>query len=185
MQPLWNQDIYHEAWDFASQAHKGDTYNGPKEGIRYEYINHLGSVTMEIIWALHFETSVDGNLAIQCALLHDTIEDTDVTHGDLVQHFGQAVADGVLALSKNPDVGDKRQQMEDSLKRIQQQPREIWMVKLADRITNLGPPPWYWQLEKKQRYQGEAELILKSLGSASEVLSERLQSKIDHYDQYF
>lgn len=75
----WNQDIYIKAWDFATIAHHGQTYGGPKEGQRIEYINHIGSVAMELIWALSQTTDIDGSLAIQCALLHDTIEDTAVT----------------------------------------------------------------------------------------------------------
>jgi hypothetical protein len=30
---------------------------------------------MEIIAALAIESSLDGNLSVQCALLHDTLED--------------------------------------------------------------------------------------------------------------
>lgn len=42
----------------------------------------------------------------------------------------------------------KKLQMQDSLRRIKSQPREVWMVKMADRITNLQPPPGHWSEEK-------------------------------------
>jgi (p)ppGpp synthase/HD superfamily hydrolase len=38
------------------------------------------------------------------------------------------------------------------------------MVKLADRITNLQPPPGYWDAEKIERYREEGRAILNELG---------------------
>jgi (p)ppGpp synthase/HD superfamily hydrolase len=135
---------------------------------------------MEIIAALSQESGYDGDLAIQCALLHDTIEDTDTTYAQIKSTFGIRVADGVQALSKNPDL-EKSQQLTDSLDRIQQQPQEIWMVKLADRITNLQPPPTHWTDEKILRYQQGAVEIHARLQTASPYLGSRLAKKIHNY----
>ena len=55
------------------------------------------------------------------------------------------------------------------------------MVKLADRITNLQPPPDHWTTEMAARYKQGAELIRKELGSSSEYLGERLRLKINGY----
>ena len=71
--------------------------------------------------------------------------------------------------------------MADSLARIHEQPREVWMVKLADRIANLQPAPAHWSSEGKQRYREQASEILASLGEASDFLSTRLRQKIDQY----
>ena len=38
------------------------------------------------------------------AILHDTIEDSDVTYQDLVENFGVKVANAVLALSRDESV---------------------------------------------------------------------------------
>lgn len=83
------------------------------------------------------------------------LEDTDTTYPELVRTFGPAVADGVLALTKEDSVGTdltpyqrKERRMADSLERIKAQPKEIWMVKMADRITNLQPPPKQWTPER-------------------------------------
>jgi (p)ppGpp synthase/HD superfamily hydrolase len=116
------------------------------------------------------------------------IYDTDVVYDDVQALFGTDVADGVLALTIDETIGaglgkfERRwMQLEDYLSRIKQQPREIWMVKLADRITNLQPPPSNWDDEKIARYKQGAELIHKELASASEYLGERLEGKIDRY----
>jgi len=74
--------------------------------------------------------------------------------------------------------------MIECLGRIKQQPEEIWMVKLADRITNLQPPPGHWLKEKIGNYLREAMTIHAYLGEASGYLSSRLLEKIDAYRIY-
>lgn len=180
MLPNWSQAAYLQAWDFACLAHRGQTYAGETLGVEYEYVNHPAAVAMEVIHALSQHPECNGDLAVQCALLHDTLEDTAVTYAQLREQFGQAVADGVAALSKHPDL-PKAQQMADSLARIQQQPREVWLVKLADRINNLQYIPPHWSLAKAQAYQAEAAVICDTLGAASAVLAGRLRQQMHDY----
>ena len=78
---------------------------------------------------------------------------------------------------------ERNLRMADSIARIKIQPREIWMVKLADRITNLQPPPPQWTKEKINRYRIEAAYILEELGESSPILSERLGKKIEDYPE--
>jgi (p)ppGpp synthase/HD superfamily hydrolase len=137
-------------------------------------------VAMEICAALTVDTFEVPDLAVQCALLHDTIEDTPVSYEDIAQAFGIAVADGVMALTKRADL-PKPDAMADSIRRIKTQPREVWSVKLADRITNLQPPPEKWPLSKRSAYCDEAVYILGELGSASGYLAGRLNHKIESY----
>ena len=115
----WSQEKYIKAYTFAAQAHHGQVVPGSE----LTYLLHVGLVSMEIMAALTVEQDLDGDLAIQCALLHDVIEDTEVGYVTLEQTFGCPVAEGVLALSKNPAL-EKSLQMRDSLKRIQQQTQE-------------------------------------------------------------
>jgi (p)ppGpp synthase/HD superfamily hydrolase len=176
----WSQESYIKAYRFAADAHRGQLVPGTD----LPYLMHLSFVSMEVIAALHRERDRDGNLAVQCALLHDVIEDTPTTFHSVADRFGEAVAAGVLALSKDQALA-KPLQLADSLRRIRQQPREIWMVKLADRISNLQPPPSYWTTEKIRGYQAEAEEILSALAEASDWLASRLQEKITAYAAYF
>ena len=129
----WSQESYIKAYKFAAAAHQGQTVPGP-QGL--PYIMHLSFVSMEVIASLAEERGRDENLAVQSALLHDILEDTATTYAQVAEQFGVAVADGVLALTKDATL-PKAGQMADSLHRIRQQPPEISMVKLADRITNL------------------------------------------------
>lgn len=176
----WNQDNYQHAWNFASKTHNGQKL--PASDI--PYINHLGLVAMEAMAAVANETVEHPDLLVLSALLHDAIEDTPATYEDIKTEFGPHIADGVLALTKNTELPSKREQMEDSLHRIRQQPKEIWMVKLCDRITNLQTPPSHWNKEKIAAYQTEARLILDQLSEASPFLASRLSDKISNYDQH-
>jgi (p)ppGpp synthase/HD superfamily hydrolase len=176
MKSTWNRELYIKACRFAAQAHRGQLI--PSSDL--PYLLHLNLVSMEILAALSAEAGHDGDLAVACALLHDTIEDTDTTYAQIESLFGTKVADGVAALSKNPDL-EKSRQLADSLDRIVGQPNEIWMVKLADRITNLQPPPAHWDTAKIRRYRDEAIAIHTRLQSASPFLASRLAAKIQNY----
>ncbi|BCS97590.1 phosphohydrolase [Desulfoluna limicola] len=180
--PLWNQDRVLAAWNFASDVHKDQKVPGTD----IAYINHIGTVAMEVMGAVSSapEGIENPDLAILCALLHDTIEDTGTSFDELREGFGQEVAEGVQALSKDTVLSTKEAQMADSLARIKACPKEVWMVKLADRITNLQPPPAHWTRVKAAAYRDEATVILGALGDAHALLARRLQEKIDHYVRY-
>lgn len=180
----WSPDAFAKAWHFASLHHAGQTYAGPEEGQSFDYLTHVGSVAVELIWALPTAPDIDGNLALQCAVLHDVIEDTEATYDLVAKNFDKAVADGVMALSKDPTLPTKTEQMADSLQRIRQQPQEVWMVKMADRITNLDPPPYYWDDAKIEAYRQEAITIYDALHTANEALANRLQEKIERYKHF-
>jgi (p)ppGpp synthase/HD superfamily hydrolase len=176
MQSLWSPENYITAYWFAARAH-GDQ---PVPGTKISYLMHISFVCMEIMTALTLEPGHNGDLATQCALLHDVIEDTGITYDQVEATFGKSVADGVLALSKNKHIA-KSQQMAECLGRIRLQPAEVGMVKLADRITNLQPPPVDWPLEKIKRYRAEAFEIYSALKDTSPVLASRLAMKIEDY----
>src|SRR5256885_694326 len=101
----------------------------------------------------------------------------------LAAEFGPAIQTGVLALTKDQTLL-KFECMRASLEAIRKQPREIWLVKLADRITNLEPPPHAWTQEKRREYLAEAKLILEALGEASASLRRRFEQKLVEYETY-
>lgn len=175
----WSQDRYIEAYLFAARAHHGQT----TPGSQLPYMAHVTLVTMEVLAALRAESGHDENLVVQCALLHDVLEDTATTPAQLQAIFGARVTSGVQALSKDATL-PRPVQMADSLRRIRLQPYEVWLVKLADRITNLLPPPAHWDNEHIARYRAEACDILAALGDASPFLAARLRLKIDGYAAY-
>mgnify|MGYP002713150449 CR=1 FL=1 len=180
MPSAWSQDAYIKAFRYAEEAHHGQLFRGTQ----FPYTFHVTLVCMETIAALENEDGLNGDLAIQCALLHDVIEDTNISYEIIAAEFGTPVADGVLALTKDETL-PKAEQMPDSLARIRQQSREVGMVKLADRITNLMPPPHDWSVEKRRAYHAEALRIHTALKDASEYLAQRLLARAKQYESYF
>lgn len=176
----WSIAAYEKAWQFAALAHKGQTYKGQSPDINYDYITHIGMVTARVLQGLQATPKANADLAMQCALLHDTLEDTPTSYHQLVTEFGEAVAQGVLALTKNAEL-PRVEQMTDSLARIVQQPKEVWMVKLADRADNLQYVPWHWTAERIANYKTEGQLILDTLKDANPLLAQQLADRIAHY----
>lgn len=179
---MLTQNIYQKTILFATEKHHKIGQTIP--GTNLPYLVHLSNVAMEIIFAAHNSTDFDLDFAIQLALLHDTIEDTDTTYEELSQEFSYAVADGVFALSKNKSIA-KENQLIDNIERIILQPKEVWSVKLADRITNLQPPPSHWTPTKISQYHAEAQTILEKLKGGNQYLEDRLGLKIQEYKSYF
>lgn len=173
------QDFYQKAIRFAGEAHKNQKL--PNSDI--SYIVHLANVAMETIFALQTDKSMNAEFALQAALLHDCIEDTEVTFEQIAEEFSNDIAKGVLALTKNEEL-DKSIQLTDSIDRILKEPKEIWIVKMADRITNLQKPPDNWTNEKKKKYQKEAQMIYEKLHTANEYIADRFLKKINEYEMY-
>ena len=176
---MYSPDRYVETMRFAAARHVAQK----EPGHDLPYLVHVVSVAAEVIAALPLTPLADPELAIACALLHDTVEDTETTLDEIAAKFGPAVAAGVAALTKNRAL-PKPEQMADSLRRIREQPPEIAVVKLADRITNLSAPPYYWTKEKCTRYRAEAATIADALGHASAALAARLRARIEAYAAY-
>jgi len=182
----WDPDLYNRALRFAGEAHGDQTVPGTD----ISYLMHLCQVCQEATGAALADPSLDGDLVMTCALLHDAIEDTETTRNEVAAAFGEAVAAGVDALSKRDHGPDsepwsKAEKMTDSLARIRTQPREVWVVKLADRVTNLQTPPAHWSTDKIRAYHHQAEQILAALGDASAHLSSRMRDKLEAYTAHW
>ena len=176
------QTLYQNALQFAAQKHTAINQLVP--GTNLPYVVHISNVAMEILIASKHTEGFNADVAVQVALLHDTIEDTQTSLEEIKIHFGEAVAQGVAALTKRKDI-PKLEAMQDSLQRIKAQPKEVRAVKLADRITNLQPPPKHWTADKMQTYQKEALLILEELKGTNDYLENRLKEKCEEYSKYF
>ena len=95
----WSQETYTKTYRFAAEAHHRQLFPGTE----LPYIMHVSFVCMEVTAALAYEPEQDGHLAVQCALLHDVIEDSPHT-GDSLQDAGfePLIVTSAEALSKNP-----------------------------------------------------------------------------------
>ena len=119
------------AYEVAARAHSAQLrYSGQP------YIIHPLAVA-EILLDLGMDAP-----SIEAALLHDTVEDTDITLEDLARDFGEEVAnlvDGVTKLGRVPLSTKEEQQAENVRKMLLAMSHDIRVIiiKLADRLHNM------------------------------------------------
>ena len=178
---MFSQEKYLKALNYAAIAH-----GEQKTPSGLPYVVHLTSVAMEIIHAFALlEIKVeDTDFAITCALLHDVLEDTDITFVQLMEDFDETIAIAVEALSKDKTIESKKDQMANSINKLLTQNYSVQSVKLADRITNLQKPPASWDSQKIYSYFQESKFILSCLKNSNSILSQRLEDKINNYRIY-
>lgn len=91
-----DKDLIEKAYYFAERAHEGQ-----KRASGEPYFTHCVAVAM-ILCELKVQSIV-----IAAALLHDTVEDTEITLDDIKKEFGEEIAklvDGVTKLTNLPNV---------------------------------------------------------------------------------
>lgn len=124
------QDILH-ACNFGDQAHILD-----KRKSGEPYITHPIAVA-EILAGFRLDRDT-----IIAAILHDTVEDTEVNYEQLVTHYGETVArlvDGVTKLksSRHDKLQNKAATFHKILTATLDDPR-VLIIKLADRLHNMS-----------------------------------------------
>ncbi|MBE0449646.1 MAG: bifunctional (p)ppGpp synthetase/guanosine-3',5'-bis(diphosphate) 3'-pyrophosphohydrolase [Clostridia bacterium] len=129
--PYVNLDQLAKAYEFGDKAHTGQLR---KDGT--PFFNHPASVSLILA-----ELEMDEETII-AALLHDTVEDTDVTLQDVKKLFGEEVAtlvDGVTKLAVINYETKQEQQVENLRKMFLAMSGDIRviLIKLADRLHNI------------------------------------------------
>src|SRR5690606_23173929 len=120
-----------EAYRFADQAHLGQ-FRASGE----PYISHPIAVT-EICAGWKLDAA-----SLMAALLHDVIEDQDVSKQEIAERFGADVAeivDGVTKLQRLEYASKAEQQAESFRKMLLAMARDVRviLIKLADRLHNM------------------------------------------------
>lgn len=119
-----------KALDFARNAHKGQT----RKYTDVPYVNHCIDV---------YQVLVDNVLHVSedmliAALLHDTVEDTDVTPWLITAVFGRKIAKLVDELTHKEDKTENRKtRKEKEANRLATISPEAQTIKYADIICNL------------------------------------------------
>lgn len=131
------------AYDMARLAHSGQLRRDGSP-----YVTHCVAVA---------DISVDMGLdedSVVAALLHDVIEDTQLTHHDIARQFGEPVAnivEGVTKLTRVQYTSKEDEQMENLRKMLMAMAKDIRviLIKIADRLHNMRTMAY--QTEEKQR----------------------------------
>ncbi len=143
--PNADMELINKAVEYAQEKHKTQKR---KDGS--PYIIHPLAVA-EIVAEMGLDTD-----AILGALLHDCIEDTDASHGDIETLFGPTAAElveGVTKLTRANFSSTEQAQMENLRKMFMAMSKDIRVVliKIADRLHNM----------RTMQYQTPEKQILK------------------------
>jgi GTP diphosphokinase / guanosine-3',5'-bis(diphosphate) 3'-diphosphatase len=124
-------DVVARAYRFSEKAHEGQ-----KRASGEHYFGHCVEVTT-ILAELHLDS-----ISLTAGLIHDVVEDTDITLDDVRAEFGDEVAsivDGVTKIGKVQFRSTTEQQVENYRKLLlsMAQDARVITIKLADRLHNM------------------------------------------------
>jgi len=154
---------------FAAKKHRDQRR---KDAEASPYINHPIALA-DVLW---HEGEVRDPVVIAAALLHDTIEDTKTTKAELRRLFGVKVADIVAEVTDNKRLSKERRK-ELQIEHAAQLSKDAKLIKLADKICNLGDilasPPKDWSIERKREYFDWAKKVINQVRGTNPKLERR------------
>ena len=180
--PKSNVDLIKKAYEFASKYHKGQCRKSGEP-----YMIHPLNVAY-ILAGLELDDET-----LCAALLHDVVEDTPVTHEDLVREFGETIAEmvaGVTKLGTLRYTTREEQQVENYRKMFLAMGKDIRviLIKLADRLHNMRTLK-YLSRDRKIANAQETQDLYAPLANRLGIYSlkwelEDLSFKYLHPDEY-
>ena len=155
--PDADEELINRAYVFAMKAHgaqkraSGDPYFSHPVEVAYKLTNY----------------KLDAS-TIVTALLHDTVEDTDVTLDEIEESFGKEIrglVDGVTKLSRLEGKSEHLKQAENFRKLLiaMSEDLRVLLVKLADRLHNMETLSHVKDPAKRQRIARETVEIYAAL----------------------
>lgn len=128
-------DLIARAMHFAMDHHQGVLRDDGKD----YFDDHIEQVAKIV------KLITDDEQIIAAAYLHDIIEDTHVTYEDLIELFGQRVADLVNEVTHDGKPDSKGYYFP------RLHTKEAIIIKFADRLSNLGAMS-VWDKERQKQY---------------------------------
>jgi len=155
-----------KALAFAAEKHRN---HRRKDENASPYVNHL--VTVALLIAEADETGDPELLA--AALLHDTLEDTETSPGELEEIFGRRVRDLVEEVTDDKSLPKARRKALQVDHAPGLSPGAS-MIKIADKISNvrdiLERPPADWPESRRRAYLDWAEeVVSRCPGTGTEL----------------
>lgn len=143
-----DHDILVRAYKYSDVAHAGQVRHSGEP-----YVSHCVEVA-RILADLQLDT-----ITVACGLLHDIVEDTDITVEDVAREFGPEVAqivDGLTKIANLPMSSREERQVENYRKLLLSIAKDarVILIKLADRLHNMRTLDWLAP-EKRRRIAQE------------------------------
>lgn len=166
VQPISTTAAILEALHFAATKHRDQRRKNLEAS---PYINHPITVTK----LLANQGQVTDPVVLQAAILHDTLEDTVTTPGELDSLFGVAVRQMVEEVTDDerlPKAERKRLQV-DHAPHLSPGAKQI---KIADKIANVqdmvASPPLGWSVERRLAYLDWADQVVAGCRGSNPAL---------------
>jgi guanosine-3',5'-bis(diphosphate) 3'-pyrophosphohydrolase len=126
-----DQELLARAYRFSEKAHEGQ-----KRLSGDAYVNHCVEVARILV-----DLQLD-SVTVAAALIHDVIEDTDVTLQDVEREFGREICeivDGLTKIGHLPLNSSQERQVENYRKLLLSIAKDarVILIKLADRLHNM------------------------------------------------
>ncbi len=140
--------LLNRAYDFAKRAHANQ-----KRASGEEYFTHPCTVAQILI-----DLGLD-SATVAAAFLHDVIEDTPVSEGDIKKEFGEEVLELVLGVTKLDKIQftSKEEEQAENFRKIfvaMAKDIRVIIIKLADRLHNMRSLN-FLSIERQQRMARE------------------------------
>lgn len=127
MKSLMMKNKVQKAILFAVKKHRHQL----RKGTNLPYVVHPLSVMKQLI-----DMGAEEDIII-AGILHDTLEDTDISYRELKRKFGVRVADIVKGCSENKNLPWKARKQETIDKMNNPDNEDVFLVELADKYCNL------------------------------------------------
>lgn len=140
--------LLYKAYDFAKKAHENQ-----KRASGEDYFTHPCAVAKILV-----DLGLDA-ATIAAAFLHDVIEDTPISEGDIKKEFGEEVLELVLGVTKLEKIEftSKEEEQAENFRKIfvaMAKDIRVIIIKLADRLHNMRSLN-FLSLERQQRMARE------------------------------
>ena len=166
-----------KAAHFAASRHSGQRRKG---ATGEPYVNHLLEVAEMVANALD---EPDPHL-VMAALLHDSVEDVGVTKQELIDTFGEDVANLVMEVTDDKSL-PKKERKRLQVANAPHKSVRAQVIKLADKISNLrailASPPTDWSVERQREYFEWARQVVEALSAPNA----RLKAEFDRVHARF
>jgi len=143
------------------------------------YINH----PIDVAYILTSVGITDINTLIG-GILHDTVEDTKTSYDEIIEKFGQEVADIVRECSDNKAL-DKVQRKKEQLAHARIISDKAKLIKLADKFSNcrelLDVPPKNWSQKVIYGYAVWCFAVCQNLFGINDLLDRKLMSMFQDF----
>ncbi|MCM3476601.1 MULTISPECIES: HD domain-containing protein [Bacillaceae] len=119
--------VIEKAIEVAAKAHDHQY----RKGTNLPYISHPYTVGVLLLTFGYAEE------VVAAGILHDTVEDTDLTLDDIKKDFGERIADIVRGASEKDKSLSWEERKQATIDHLATEPRDVCLIVCADKLHNL------------------------------------------------